>query len=150
MSSYIFARDDCTNSAGGDSCEVPADQDRIEKIVIGVICGVVLIGLFGVLIYLHTRRQRRDKREWTKDPQELDDYGLGREPASTNNVAAPRQAHPHDRSYAMGSGLDGLDDKNLGVPIGRISVDSTQSLARSLRQSDHAFASKPQTPRAMV
>jgi hypothetical protein len=33
----ILARDDCTNSAGGDTCEKPASNSKITAIVIGVI-----------------------------------------------------------------------------------------------------------------
>ncbi|KAK6075592.1 hypothetical protein SCUP234_07681 [Seiridium cupressi] len=141
----IFARDDCINAAGGDSCEKPAVSSPVTKIVIGCISGVLLLSLIIVLYIFHRRRTKRDNQEWTKNPQELDDYGIGTTTTvNSGAVRPPQQAHHHDR---FNKETDGV---GLGVPNNRISVDSTQSLARQLRQHDDTYISTAQVPRSLV
>ncbi|KAH6646576.1 hypothetical protein BKA67DRAFT_662985 [Truncatella angustata] len=146
----VFARDDCTNAGGGNSCEKPYVNSPITGIVLGSMSGVLLVCLGITLWIFHRRRTRRDNEEWTKDPQELDDYGVGTTTTTirAGNVKPPPQAHHHERPNKS------TDEGGLGVPNNRLSVDSTQSLARQLRQQEHRdndFLTKTaQQPRSLV
>ncbi|ETS72981.1 hypothetical protein PFICI_15373 [Pestalotiopsis fici W106-1] len=144
----ILARDDCTNSAGGDTCEKPASNSKITAIVIGVITGVLLACLLVVIVIFQRRRTRRDNQEWTKDPQELEDYGMGTmdldNTAKTGSVRLPPEAHRAERPVkAEGAGSE-------MPPQSRISVTSTVSLARQLRGHDDTLSSTAQVPRSLV
>ncbi|KAF2998356.1 hypothetical protein G7054_g2650 [Neopestalotiopsis clavispora] len=147
----ILARDDCTNSAGGDTCEKPASNSKITAIVIGVITGVLLACLLVVIVIFQRRRTRRDNQEWTKDPQELEDYGMGTMDLDNNakagNVRIPPEAHRAERPAAANK------EEGLGSempPQSRISVTSTVSLARQLRGHDDTLSSTAQVPRSLV
>ncbi|KAI1851502.1 hypothetical protein JX265_013249 [Neoarthrinium moseri] len=157
LSHRIFVRDDCTNAGGGDSCEKPAISSSVTYIVLGAIGGLLLLALLIVLFIFHRKRTKRDNQEWTKDPQELDDYGMADHSTTSNRtggagVKPPQQAHHHDRANKEEGDLAGL-----GVPHNRVSVESTQSLARQLRQNDmrsmghdDTFNSTAQVPRSLV
>ncbi|KAI0475693.1 hypothetical protein GGR56DRAFT_525449 [Xylariaceae sp. FL0804] len=49
---------------------------RTTGIVIGVIVGVILIATVSVLYFLHVRNKKRDEKEWPRNNQELEDYGI--------------------------------------------------------------------------
>lgn len=118
--------------------------------------GFFVIGIIAVLVVLHLRRRKRDKREWTKDPQELDDYGLGTNTA-ISSVKVQQQTHNSNNNTFTGT-LDsqvkqgGPDVRmpSLGVPNNRSTADDTSSLARSVQHNENPFASKAQTPHSMV
>ncbi|KAI4592262.1 hypothetical protein KJ359_011321 [Pestalotiopsis sp. 9143b] len=142
----ILARDDCTNAAGGNTCEKPASNSKITAIVVGVITGVLLVCLLVVIVIFQRRRTRRDNQEWTKDPQELEDYGMGTmdNSAKTGNVRPPPQAHRADRPAKE-------EEAGGNMPLhSRVSVTSTNSLARQLRGHDDTLNSSAQMPRDLV
>ena len=80
------------------------------------------------LLFFHFRHKRRDEREWPKNNQELDDYGIGPAPQR------PKNAYKQPR-------VDPDDGDDLAPPRPR--RDSLQSLARSLRGNPNAYRSRP-------
>lgn len=93
-------------------CEKPAISDKATYIVIGSIMGAILVGVFIVLTIFHLRRKRSDAQEWTKDPQELEDYGI--------DAAA----------------MESERKKHMAQMNGGAAANSTQSLAHSLRDKE--------------
>ncbi|KAI0450988.1 hypothetical protein F5B21DRAFT_488623 [Xylaria acuta] len=78
-------------------CEKPASSDKTTPIAIGVIVGIVVLGTLAVLTFFHLRRKRRDEKEWPKNNQELEDYGIV-PPSST--VRQPQAAHQPSPQYS--------------------------------------------------
>ncbi|KAI0205896.1 hypothetical protein F4808DRAFT_455400 [Astrocystis sublimbata] len=90
---YLVVREDeknCHPQPNIDLCEKPASSDKSTPITIGVIVGIVVFGTLGVLTFFHLRRKRRDEKEWPKNNQELDDYGIV---APSSNIRPPQSAH---------------------------------------------------------
>ncbi|KAI0379486.1 hypothetical protein F5Y04DRAFT_129578 [Hypomontagnella monticulosa] len=133
----IRADDDdakCHPSPNIDLCEKPELANHTSEIVIGTLGGVVALITIATLAFFHLRRQRADAREWPKNNQELDDYGVGPMPASS----APRKP----KNAYQAPRVDDDDDVkgDLRPPVRR---DSLQSLARSLRGNPDAYRSRP-------
>ncbi|KAI1462924.1 uncharacterized protein F4812DRAFT_448547 [Daldinia caldariorum] len=117
-------------------CEKPNASKPTAGIVVGTIAGLVFGTTVITLIILHIRRQRQDKREFPKNNQELDDYGIGpMAPASTGTPARPQKAYRQPRVEP-----DAEDDDDLKPPRRR---DSLNSLARSIRGNPDAYKSRP-------
>ncbi|KAI1803056.1 hypothetical protein F4811DRAFT_359863 [Daldinia bambusicola] len=120
-----------------DLCEKPNASKPTAGIVVGTIGGLLFGITVGTLIVLHIRRQRQDRREFPKNNQELDDYGIGpMAPAPTAQPARPQKAYrqPHVEP------VDADDDDDLKPPRRR---DSLNSLARSIRGNPDAYKSRP-------
>ncbi|KAI0436923.1 hypothetical protein F4803DRAFT_540550 [Xylaria telfairii] len=98
---HLVVREDddakCHPQPNIDLCEKPASSDKSTPITIGVIVGIVVLGTLAVLTFFHLRRQRRDEKEWPKNNQELEDYGIVPE----TNVRQPQTAHhrPQQQQY---------------------------------------------------
>ncbi|KAI0846047.1 hypothetical protein F5Y00DRAFT_150566 [Daldinia vernicosa] len=117
-----------------DLCEKPQASQHTTAIVVGVLGGLLVVSTVGILSVLHIRRQRQDKREFPKNNQELDDYGIGpMPPTATAKPTRPQNAYrpPHVES----------DDGDDLKPPGR--RDSLNSLARSIRGNPDAYRSRP-------
>ncbi|KAK4099137.1 hypothetical protein N658DRAFT_517565 [Parathielavia hyrcaniae] len=82
---YLVRReeDKCHPQPNVDLCEKPAiSSTSVTWIIVGVCIGLLVVGLSAVLIFLHFRRKKRDKREDMDDRFESSDYGLDEMPAS--------------------------------------------------------------------
>ncbi|KAI1763249.1 hypothetical protein GGR53DRAFT_467550 [Hypoxylon sp. FL1150] len=138
----LLARDDaddakCHPQPNIDLCEKPDSAKLASEIVIGTLGGLLVVVTATVLIFLHYRHKRRDEREWPKNNQELDDYGIGpARPSNAGSVGKPKNTYKPPRVDAD----DGNDD-DLSPPRPR--RDSLQSLARSLRGNPEAYRSRP-------
>ncbi|KAI0471396.1 hypothetical protein F4859DRAFT_515611 [Xylaria cf. heliscus] len=90
---HLVVRDDddakCHPQPNIDLCEKPASSDKTTPITLGVIIGIVVVGTIAVLTFFHLRRQRQDKKEWPKNNQELEDYGI----VTSSSVRPPQTAH---------------------------------------------------------
>ncbi|OTB03234.1 hypothetical protein M426DRAFT_24022 [Hypoxylon sp. CI-4A] len=134
---FLAMRDDddtdakCHPRPDIDLCEKPNAASDSTTIVLGTIGGFVLVATLSTLAFLHIRRQRRDKREWPKSSQELEDYGMGPMPVG-NAPPKPKNAYRPPR-------VDNDDDADNGhlPPPGR--RDSLSSLARSIRGNPDAY-----------
>ncbi|KAI2606783.1 hypothetical protein GGR54DRAFT_620166 [Hypoxylon sp. NC1633] len=150
----LVTRDDsddtkCHPQPNIDLCEKPAAADDKTGLVIGVTIGVVVAATLTVLVFFHLRRQRRDRSEWPKNSQELDDYGVAPMPkpkpklpstVPSNNVvggAPPRPANAYRQPRVE---PDSDNDMDIDEPPKR--RDSLQSLARSLRGNPEAYRSR--------
>ncbi|KAI0179614.1 hypothetical protein GGR52DRAFT_206335 [Hypoxylon sp. FL1284] len=137
----LFARDDsddakCHPQPDIDLCEKPDSAKRAGEFVIGTLGGLLVIITAVLLVILHYRHKRRDELEWPKNNQELDDYGLGPDPASGATVPGkPKNAYKPPR-------VDPVDDDG-DLPRPGPRRDSLQSLARSLRGNPDAYRSRP-------
>ncbi|KAJ8122754.1 hypothetical protein ONZ43_g1133 [Nemania bipapillata] len=90
---HLIVRDDdskCHPQPDIDLCEKPASSDKTTPITIGVIVGIVVVGTLAVLTFLHLRRKRKDKEEWPKSNQELEDYGFA---VPSSSVRQPQNTH---------------------------------------------------------
>ncbi|ORY62364.1 uncharacterized protein BCR38DRAFT_238425 [Pseudomassariella vexata] len=105
--------------------EKPYVSSNLTAIVLGTVSGLVIVILFSTLIFLHLRRRSRDKREWPKDPQELEDYGID-----------PSQVKPPQKAYQQ----SGTNQKPFVPPGGGSSRESLNSLARDIQ--DNPFGPK--------
>lgn len=98
--------------------------------------GLLVVVTATILVILHYRHKRNDEREWPKNNQELDDYGVGPMPPSRGGaVGKPKSAYRPPRVDA--------DDDSDTLPAPRERRDSLQSLARSLRGNPEAYRSRP-------
>ncbi|KAI0103366.1 hypothetical protein GGR51DRAFT_254591 [Nemania sp. FL0031] len=92
---HLLTRDDddskCHPQPNIDLCEKPASSDKTTPITIGVIVGIVVVGTIAVLTYFHLRRKRKDKEEWPKSNQELEDYGFA---VPSSSVRQPQANYP--------------------------------------------------------
>ncbi|KAI2631528.1 hypothetical protein GGS26DRAFT_557974 [Hypomontagnella submonticulosa] len=131
----------CHPSPNIDLCEKPELANHTSEIVIGTLGGVVAVITIATLAFFHFRRQRADAREWPKNNQELDDYGVGPLPSSSA-PRKPKNAYQAPRVDAVDDAGEDYDSKgrNLPPPVRR---DSLQSLARSLRGNPDAYRSRP-------
>ncbi|OTA90949.1 hypothetical protein M434DRAFT_397607 [Hypoxylon sp. CO27-5] len=134
---FLAARDDaedkkCHPQPNIDLCEKPAASSDATSIVVGTLSGALVVLTIGTLLFLHFRRKRRDEREWPKNNQELEDYGLGPAP-STKAPSKPKTAYRQPR-------VDDDTERNLSPPGRR---NSLSSLARSLRGTPDAYRSRP-------
>ncbi|KAI1378101.1 hypothetical protein F4677DRAFT_414413 [Hypoxylon crocopeplum] len=121
-----------------DLCEKPVAANDATPIVLGVLGGVIVVATISVLLFLHFRRKRRDDKEWPKNNQELDDYGIGPLPTASNlnNAAAPKPRTAY-RAPRVEPDSDNENDPYQPPPNTR--RDSLQSLARSLRGNPDAY-----------
>ncbi|KAI0409229.1 hypothetical protein F4802DRAFT_593513 [Xylaria palmicola] len=91
---HLVARDDddakCHPRPDIDLCEKPASGGTSTGVTIGVTIAVIVVVTGAVLTFLHLRRKRKDKEEWPKNNQELEDYGIV-DPSSTGRQ--PQRAH---------------------------------------------------------
>ncbi|KAJ9133409.1 hypothetical protein NKR23_g10790 [Pleurostoma richardsiae] len=115
-------------------CEKPADSNSETWLIVSLAFGVLVLGTVCALVFLHFRRLRRDKRE-EMSPQELEEYGLDLPPPAPG-AASPskwRRLSPRMKPAEP-------DERHM-------SVDSWQSLARSLRSNkDDPFGSNAEIP----
>ncbi|KAI0008264.1 hypothetical protein F4779DRAFT_618818 [Xylariaceae sp. FL0662B] len=124
--------DKCHPSPNVDLCEKPNASSNTTGIVVGTTFGVLVSLTVAALLILHLRRRRRDAREWPKDNQELDDYGVAPDrPKNTNANVKPNAYRPPR--------VDSVDDHNHPPPPSRKNGDSLNSLARSLRGNPEAY-----------
>ncbi|KAI1075123.1 hypothetical protein F5B20DRAFT_395638 [Whalleya microplaca] len=146
---YLLTRetdpDKCHPSANVDLCEKPNAASNTTGIVVGTTFGLLVSVTLGTLLFLHLKRRRRDAREWPKDNQELDDYGLAPErpknaPSPSTNANAG--AKPSNTYRPPRVDPDDNDDGHLPPP-GRKNRDSLSSLARSLRGNPEAYKPRP-------
>ncbi|KAK6950546.1 hypothetical protein Daesc_008874 [Daldinia eschscholtzii] len=117
-----------------DLCEKPDASKPTAGIVVGTIGGLLFAITVGTLVVLHIRRQQQDRREFPKNNQELDDYGIGpMAPAPAAKPPRPQNAYrqPH---------VEPDDSDDLKPPRRR---DSLNSLARSIRGNPDAYRSRP-------
>ncbi|XXH02103.1 hypothetical protein Hte_008469 [Hypoxylon texense] len=141
----LYTRDDaddakCHPQPNIDLCEKPDSAKLTSEIVIGTLGGVLVVVTVSLLVFLHYRHKRRDEREWPKNNQELDDYGMGSTAtAPSSNAAAP--GRPKNAYKRPRVDPDDDDDGKLPPPGPR--RDSLQSLARSLRGNPDAYRSRP-------
>ncbi|KAI1103681.1 hypothetical protein F4804DRAFT_217550 [Jackrogersella minutella] len=119
-----------------DLCEKPDAASNTSTIVIGTLGGLLAAATIITLVVLHLRRQRRDEREWPKNNQELEDYGIGPIYSSTATVPAP----PRPKNAYRQPRVDPDDGGHLPPPGRR---DSLKSLARSIRADPTAYRPKP-------
>ncbi|KAI8962811.1 hypothetical protein F5Y11DRAFT_178148 [Daldinia sp. FL1419] len=117
-----------------DLCQKPDAGSPTTAIVFGTIGGLLVAITVAVLAVLHIRHQRQERREFPKNNEELDDYGMGPMPTTTTKPPTrPQKAYqqPHVE----------LDDGDDLKPPGR--RDSLNSLARSIRGNPDAYRSRP-------
>ncbi|KAI1771088.1 hypothetical protein F4818DRAFT_221327 [Hypoxylon cercidicola] len=137
---FLSARDEsddakCHPQPNIDLCEKPDSAKVTGEIVIATLGGLLVVVTATILVFLHYRHKRRDEREWPKNNQELDDYGIGPIPSSdTGAPKRPKNAYRQPR-------VDPDDDNALSPPRPR--RDSLQSLARSIRGNPDAYRSRP-------
>ncbi|KAH8649940.1 hypothetical protein BX600DRAFT_517165 [Xylariales sp. PMI_506] len=147
LASRLVPRTDC--DAHPNLCVMPAITDKATPIAIGVVSAALVIGLLCVLTFLHFRRKKRDAREWTKDPQELDDYGMGVD----TGAGAGRGPREPQKAYHQND-LPSMKDEESGLDLGhnrKSSMESQRELARNLRQFDNTtLPSKAEAPHSMV
>ncbi|KAK1765032.1 hypothetical protein QBC33DRAFT_180124 [Phialemonium atrogriseum] len=105
----ILAREDCVNNANTNTCEKPAASSKLTiAIVVGIGALFALVTVI-VLVYLHFRRRRLDRREDALD-HELSDYDddadviRGRPPPPPHyqqrqGPKKPAGAHPRGVDY---------------------------------------------------
>lgn len=77
--SRIVSREEkeCHPAPGVDVCKKPAIANQSTTwIIVGVIAGVLVFSTIGVLLFLHRRKTKRDKREDIEDQFQMSDYGL--------------------------------------------------------------------------
>ncbi|KAI0115407.1 hypothetical protein F4814DRAFT_321166 [Daldinia grandis] len=115
-----------------DLCEKPQASKHSTAIIVGVLGGLLVVSTVGTLFVLHIRRQRQDRREFPKNNQELDDYGVGPMPPTTTKPTRPQNAYRQPRVEP--------DDGDDLKPPGR--RDSLNSLARSIRGNPDAYRSR--------
>jgi hypothetical protein len=112
--------------------------------------GLIVVILLILLFFLHLRRKKRDEREWGKDPQELEDYGIGPEVLGhRKGVQAPIPAH---RPGGGGGKHYGSSDDDFDNLPDNKPVSSTHDLAAQLAQRgrDDTYGSAAQVPRPLV
>ncbi|KAI1123337.1 hypothetical protein F5Y10DRAFT_55441 [Nemania abortiva] len=145
---HLIARDDdskCHPQPNIDLCEKPASSDKTTPITIGVIVGIVVVGTFAVLTYFHLRRKRKDKEEWPKNNQELEDYGFAvpssgvRQPQPNYQQAPPPQYQEQPQQHDQYQRNDVHHDQ--GFASQKPARGSLDDLERSLRggQTTGAF-----------
>ncbi|OLN83763.1 hypothetical protein CCHL11_08720 [Colletotrichum chlorophyti] len=86
----IAAREDCESGDNSARCEKPFQSKKIIGITIGVTAAVLFIVLGSVLIWLHMRKERADRKEDEIDLEidgEVDDHPTMGKP--------PRAWQPH-------------------------------------------------------
>ncbi|KAL0931262.1 uncharacterized protein CTRU02_213997 [Colletotrichum truncatum] len=90
----------CEDGDNSPRCEKPYASSKIIGITIGVTMGVIVIGLGGVLTYLHMRKQRIDKKEDDIDFEldgDVDDHPtMGKPPATWQRNGQQRQENPFE------------------------------------------------------
>ncbi|KAI4861338.1 hypothetical protein F4820DRAFT_434014 [Hypoxylon rubiginosum] len=141
----LYTRDDsddakCHPQPNIDLCEKPDSAKLTSEIVIGTLGGVLVIVTLSLLVFLHYRHKRRDEREWPKNNQELDDYGMGSTTPSSNAAAPGRPKNAYKRPRVD---PDDDDDAASNLPPPGARRDSLQSLARSIRGNPDAYRSRP-------
>ncbi|KAI3318070.1 hypothetical protein HD806DRAFT_540541 [Xylariaceae sp. AK1471] len=107
-----------------DLCEKPGSSDKTTPIAIGVIVGIIVVGTLAVLTYLHLRRKRSDEKEWPKNNQELDDYGIE---VPSAGVRQPQNVY-HQQDQHSQNNQNNHHDQYEQQPRG-----SLDDLERSLR-----------------
>ncbi|KAI2785074.1 hypothetical protein F4815DRAFT_451297 [Daldinia loculata] len=122
-----------------DLCEKPQASNHTVEILIGVLGGLLVVSTVSILLVLHIRRQRQDRREFPKSSQELDDYGVGPMPPTTTAAAKPPRPTKPQNAYRQPRAEP--DDGDDLKPPGR--RDSLNSLARSIRGNPDAYRSRP-------
>ncbi|KAL2260521.1 hypothetical protein VTK26DRAFT_5432 [Humicola hyalothermophila] len=81
---------DCHPQPGVNLCEKPRiSSTTITWIVVGTALGLLVVGSLSVLIFLHLRRKKRDKREDMEDRFAGLDYGLDDIPGGTARKHRP-------------------------------------------------------------
>ncbi|KAI1170587.1 hypothetical protein F4777DRAFT_568548 [Nemania sp. FL0916] len=105
LARHLIVRDSddkCHPQPNIDLCEKPASSDKTTPIALGTIAGILVVGAFIVLTIFHLRRKRKDKEEWPKNNQELEDYGFevpasaSRQAQPAHHAAPPPQYEQHD------------------------------------------------------
>ncbi|KAL1836584.1 hypothetical protein VTJ49DRAFT_4898 [Mycothermus thermophilus] len=94
--------DECHPQPGIDLCEKPSVSSvQTTWIIVGTVLGLLLVVTGSVLIFLHIRKTKRDKREDVEDRFHRADYGLDDLPSSRK---PPADDDMTDSSSAMGYG----------------------------------------------
>ncbi|KAI3339504.1 hypothetical protein F4824DRAFT_455541 [Ustulina deusta] len=141
---HLVIRDDddakCHPRPDIDLCEKPATSDKTTPITIGVIVGIIVLGTAVVLTFFHLRRKRRDEKEWPKNNQELEDYGIA---VPSSNVRQPQAAyHPPQPQQRQQDQYQRYDaDRDAVFASQKPARSSLDNLERSLRgpQTTGAF-----------
>ncbi|KAK4155672.1 hypothetical protein C8A00DRAFT_41767 [Chaetomidium leptoderma] len=82
------ADEDCSPQKGVNFCEMPAvSSKKVTWIIVGVVVGLFVFATAGILLFLHFRRQKQDKREDLEDRYQMSDYGLDEVPAARKTRA---------------------------------------------------------------
>ncbi|EGS22364.1 uncharacterized protein CTHT_0018900 [Thermochaetoides thermophila DSM 1495] len=76
--------DECHPQPGVDLCEKPAiSSNSTTWVIVGVIVGSLIFLALSILVVLHFRRRRQDKREDMEERFQPSDYGLDDIPSTT-------------------------------------------------------------------
>lgn len=142
----IFERATTTTSkcAGDDDsnlCEKPVGSVSTLAITLAVVIPAVII--FSVLIYLHTRGQKRIRSEDMMDPHKSLDFGLEIQPAAggkkrKNNVYGGEKDANHLKQRQLSMDMD-LSSPYLLPPQIQGSRESLNSLTRSVHESEDPY-----------
>ncbi|KAK0610043.1 hypothetical protein B0T17DRAFT_621319 [Bombardia bombarda] len=93
----VVAREDkeCVASANANLCEKPAVSSQGSTwAIVGSILGILFFGTLGVLLYLHLRKNKREKQEDLSDQYNMADYGLPESAAVTARKPQQGQSQP--------------------------------------------------------
>lgn len=149
--SRVMPRDSATTSATSSSTCLPGDNSNLcEKpvgsnamtlpIVLGV--AIPLVAAISVLIYLHRRNVKRQRREDATDPHKSLDFGLG-EPgdkgARGNRKSILGKEKDHNSRFKQMSMDLNLSSPYLLPPGLQSSRESLHSLARTLHQNEDPY-----------
>lgn len=78
----VSRADDCHPQPGVDLCEKPGiSTTKVTWIIVGVALGLLVVGTILLLLFLHFRRKKQDKKEELEERFQNSDYGLDELPA---------------------------------------------------------------------
>ncbi|KAL2118899.1 hypothetical protein VTJ04DRAFT_5858 [Mycothermus thermophilus] len=146
--------DDCHPQPGVDLCEKPSISSvQTTWIIVGVVVGLLLTGTGSVLLFLHFRKTKRDKREDLEDRFHRADYGLdelppsGKPPAdddltdagSTGGYSSSRPGRSPSRNPLQSGAEPKYGNRNGGGSSTHLNPFDDASSMRSSNGSTHAW-----------
>ncbi|ROT40245.1 hypothetical protein SODALDRAFT_272364 [Sodiomyces alkalinus F11] len=138
----LAARDDDCDAESANFCEKPvSSQSMTLPIVLGVV--IPLVAAIGVLIFLHRRNVKKQRREEAADPNRDLDFGLDGE--VTEHRGGKRQSLREkmmraDSKHRVQISMDmNLSSPYLLPPGLQSSRESLHSLARTLHTSEDPY-----------
>ncbi|KAM7186825.1 hypothetical protein V8F33_011583 [Rhypophila sp. PSN 637] len=123
----LLKRDGCPVIDGVERCTKPTIASQgTTWIIVGVIVGIIVVGAFSVLIFLHIKNKRRNEREDLEDRFQMADYGL-EPPTGSSKVAQIPGSGPRKLSLDDSLGTNGRPSEAMsqtkrasGLPRGYV------------------------------